>query len=331
LVVLMTVFLLVGALLGQAQIRIEPEPASPQYIVLDGVRHQNLTVFPVRLVGEPPTTEYLTLKEALDEDLIKITETPGGDVNTVLITNYSTRPIYIMAGEVIIGGKQDRTLGEDLIVPPKVKNMRVKVFCVEHGRWRGTAAHFGKAVGLANIQVRAAAQVSGDQAKVWSRVASANKALRTENETGTYRATFERPEARGLVEPFVRALRREVVRDPRTVGVVVAVGEDILCADLYGTPGLFRKFWPGLLQSYATEAAAQLATLPDWALRKMQPPTKRQAAEFLHRARTGRQQIVRDGVNDRTLRYDNEGVVGFELKAGVRGRGPSVHQGYYAH
>ncbi len=65
----------------------------------------------------------------------------GNEVNRLVVINNSDKPLYLMPGEVIIGGDQDRTIGSELVIPSGGKPMPIDVFCVEHGRWgrRSTA------------------------------------------------------------------------------------------------------------------------------------------------------------------------------------------------
>lgn len=64
-----------------------------------------------------------------------------GDVNRLMVVNNSDKPLYLMPGEVIVGGKQDRTIGQEIVIAPSKKPVPIDAFCVEHGRWneRGAA------------------------------------------------------------------------------------------------------------------------------------------------------------------------------------------------
>jgi len=59
----------------------------------------------------------------------------GNAVNELMVVNRSDRPLYLMPGEIIIGGDQDRTIAEELVIAPGDKPIAIDVFCVEHGRW----------------------------------------------------------------------------------------------------------------------------------------------------------------------------------------------------
>src|SRR5688500_15326945 len=98
----------------------------------------NLTVFPI-YSKEPRkiSSDYLTLDEAIKEKLIQVKELSSAEVNRVTVTNKASKAIYLMAGDIILGGQQDREVARDTIVPARVHNFVVEVFCVEHGRWAG--------------------------------------------------------------------------------------------------------------------------------------------------------------------------------------------------
>jgi hypothetical protein len=82
-----------------------------------------------------------TAPEAPDDDPTTANAAPAphraNSVNELMIVNRSEKPLYLMPGEIIIGGDQDRTIGEELVVAPDGKPIALDVFCVEHGRWGG--------------------------------------------------------------------------------------------------------------------------------------------------------------------------------------------------
>jgi len=189
----------------------EVTPASG-YKVLEPIRHGNLTVFPVVAAKTYPTGEFLTLDEGLRSGEVVVTEagnvqglirgpgTPvirheGAQVNRLVLANNSKRPLLLLAGEIVSGGKQDRVIGKDRIVPPESDPVDLSVFCVEPGRWIATSEHFGaseamygtvhgsvgRAVGtamaapapmaiMAQPSVRAKAMGDKDQGEVWAEV-----------------------------------------------------------------------------------------------------------------------------------------------------------------
>src|SRR5687767_9162138 len=92
--------------------------------------HENLTLY---LIHGPDgiTGDYLTLEEAMRDKKVVVRET--GNVSELAVENISNSPVYIQSGDIVKGGKQDRTLANDLVLAPKSKKVPIASFCVEHG------------------------------------------------------------------------------------------------------------------------------------------------------------------------------------------------------
>jgi hypothetical protein len=100
--------------------------------------------------------------------------TDSAQVNQLVLVNNSKRPLILLAGEVVTGGKQDRVVGKDRIVPAESDPVDLSVFCVEHGRWVGSSGKFDThASVMAQPSVRKRAMADADQSKVWEAVSSA--------------------------------------------------------------------------------------------------------------------------------------------------------------
>jgi len=96
--------------------------------------HDNLTVFLIHGRETLGTNEFLTLEEALRDKMAIVHET--GSVNQLTIENQSANAdVFIQSGDIIKGGKQDRTLPYDSIIEAKSGQVPIDSFCVEHGRW----------------------------------------------------------------------------------------------------------------------------------------------------------------------------------------------------
>lgn len=123
----------------------------------------------------------------------------GAVVNTLVIENKSDIPIFVLAGTVVRGGKQDRQIGQDFVVDAK-QTTPVDAFCVERGRWtmeregQTTGGRFVAVSSLANAKVRAAGQYAKDQSAVWDNVAKVNKAHSKSAASDTLLATLEAPD-----------------------------------------------------------------------------------------------------------------------------------------
>jgi ARG and Rhodanese-Phosphatase-superfamily-associated Protein domain len=239
---------------------VDPNDLGEGNSMLQPIKYQNLTLFPVVATGDVDTTDYLTLDEGMKSHKVRIREMTdddeGGDVNNLTLTNRSDRPLFVMAGEVVIGGHQDRIIGKNTIVPAR-KTQSIPVFCVEHGRWEGRHADFRSAGALAHTKLRQKAAYEG-QGDVWNEVASKNATRHTENDTGTYRETAAE-QATGTSAQWEKKFDESLAAVPqpirqRMVGYVVALNGDVVAIDVFGGPGLFGKLDGKLRRSYYAEA-----------------------------------------------------------------------------
>jgi hypothetical protein len=173
-----------------------PAEGSGPYRVLAPIESGSLLLFPVvrtdgKAAGETP---FLTLDEGFKSGEVEVTEAgraqglvrprrggqvsqPRGDeVNTLVLVNHSKRPLLLLAGEIVTGGKQDRIIAKDRIVPAGADPIDLSVFCIEPGRWTGATASFGAAGNgaaksfMVQPQVREQAMAAQDQQKVWDSV-----------------------------------------------------------------------------------------------------------------------------------------------------------------
>src|SRR5471030_108394 len=162
--------------------------ASSDYKLLAPISHGDLTIFPVVSNKSYDTAQFLTLDEGIRSGEVQVMERgnmgsmirhlpPGrtyvdsAQVNQLVLVNSSKRPLILLAGEVVTGGKQDRVVGKDRIVPGESDPVDLSVFCVEHGRWTETSAKFDThASVMLQPTVRMRAMVDQDQQKVWDEV-----------------------------------------------------------------------------------------------------------------------------------------------------------------
>ena len=63
---------------------------------------------------------------------------------------------------------------------------------------------------------------------------------------------------RATADEYVKALSGIVAKHPDAVGYAFAINGQVNSADVYSSPALFRKLWPGLLKASAVEAVAEM-------------------------------------------------------------------------
>ncbi len=264
-------------------------PKQSGYKVLAPISHGNLSIFPVVTGVRHDTGNLLTLDEGLRSGEVVVTEAggvrglmrgrrgrpvaeSGPEVNTLVLLNNSSRPLLLLAGEIVTGGKQDRVVGKDRIVPPHSDPLDLSVFCVEPGRWTETKAAFGGyGAQMAQPSVRKRAMADKDQRKVWAEVGSARNAMagaiattpgaRSEiSNTSSYAKAMQTRAASETVDRVAQPIMVSYagvihqLREQNAVGVVVAVRGEIIWADIFASSALLEKYWPKLARSYAAES-----------------------------------------------------------------------------
>ncbi len=295
-----------------------PVPGKPEgdWRLLDPVAYENITIFPVVSSSTQDTSPFLTLDEGLSSGAVIVSEqgaavlarsrdgrpvavpqyNSGASVNQLVLINRGKRPLLLLAGELVSGGKQDRIIGKDRIVPVGSDPLPLDVFCVEHGRWTGASSQFDASKTIVHPSVREQAAVGQNQNEVWSAVRSGTlaapkarsagvaagmatpappparlsteaigDAIATAAPTQSYRKIYEQSRAGASVDEFVAELERRFnratlgLKGERVVGVVVAYGGDVAWSDIFASGDLFEHYWSKLLRSYAVEAMARPA------------------------------------------------------------------------
>lgn len=241
---------------GLALLLAAPQGIGSSPAFLDEVRvgapvtRGNLTVFPLTLRRPAVAEGHLMLDEAMAQKQLAIEETGvQGSVNALRIENKADRPVVLVAGELLLGGKQDRIVARSLVLRPRSRT-EVPVFCVEHGRWRGSMS-FESAGALGHVALRTAA-LGGDQGKVWSEVARSNERLGTKTASDTYRAAARKLDAEA--GPLAREIVAVLARDPKVAGLGVAIDGEVVAVEWFASPRLFERIRQKLVASYAAQA-----------------------------------------------------------------------------
>jgi hypothetical protein len=322
------------ALVGSVPGSPEPGGARPEgeWHLLDPVTYENISVFPVVSSYSQDTSSFLTLEEGLATGEVAVHEqgsetmvrgrdgrpvylphpTSGGSVNQLVLINRSRRPLLLLAGELVSGGKQDRVIGKDRIVPAGGPPLPLDVFCVEHGRWTGSA-QFSAANTIVHPSVRESAAVDQAQTKVWNSVRNGTNvaapsaappakiaqpniqsAIAGNGRTEAYEKIYESRAVGVSIDDFVNEVERRFqsatagVKGERVVGVVVAYGGDVAWSDIFASGDLFDHYWRKLLRSYAVEAL----TRPSYRM----AASRDNANEFLRRLNGRETQETEPGV-----------------------------------
>jgi len=250
------------------------------------VTYDSLTVYPLRItvppgLSVPPAITLppgarapgpagasaaslapLTLAEALDQRAAVVREGPFPGQATVLVSNRSRdRALLLAAGEVLEGGRCDRIVARDVLVPPDTAGVPVAVCPVEEGRsgsGRASAASFRRSPGLAGAGLRglALSQAGADQVRDLVR-----RELDIHGISSRSRSLADTFSSRGALAPVRRIVDLQVTQllraleDPEVVGFAVAAGRELLGVEAYGSHDLLARSSRRALEGYALEAS----------------------------------------------------------------------------
>ncbi len=203
--------------------------------------------------------KIISLETALKNNWITIKETSqSGTVNALSLSNTGEFIIYGIAGEVVLGGKQDRILGEDVLLKPS-ETKQVKTFCVEHGRWstQSTGTQFKDYYNVSSNSVRQAAVVQQNQQEVWNNVKNIVEKNNATSHTGTYSALKNNEEFQKEFYSYFAAFKDLWKNDKDVIGIVAVSGDKVIGCDVFATHMIFQNSYNNLLYAYISEAITQ--------------------------------------------------------------------------
>jgi hypothetical protein len=206
------------------------------------------------VAGLPPMQ---TLDEARTAGSLLVTERDRAAVPEVVVDNRGKTHVLLLAGEILVGGKQNRVLREDLLLPPLSGPRLVGVYCVEQGRWNEGRRDFDSKASFAQPSLRREVVGQADQARVWSEVARSARIAAAPSPTGSYQQVYDKPEVQAHLAEAERGLVAPAAE--RTVGAAVYVHDRFTGLDAFADPGLFARAWPKLLRAHAVEAYGRAA------------------------------------------------------------------------
>lgn len=270
-----------------------------------------LQVFGLRSNWQRKPT-YVTLDEALRSETLLVTEmSEGGTVSTLKVTNHGPQRVFLMAGEHLIGAKQNRVLNASVLIDAK-SSASIPVSCVEAGRWRyqsksfsspGTMAH-GALRKIMSPHTKGGYETQGmacsNQGAVWSEVARKLGSLGSCSPSQALHQAYE--DHASKLESITTRL--PVPRD--CSGVAFAVYGQIVGTDWFDCSETLQKLWPKLVRAYALDALEQAGV----AERQVSPETLR---SWLHTAAKAEARAFKSPGLGLDVRLEGPALVGASL------------------
>jgi hypothetical protein len=276
--------------------------------------YKNLTVFAL-LSDYAANLDYLTLDEALAENLIEVMEvSQGGSVPELKVLNKSDRMVLILDGEELVGAKQNRIVNTTILVAGNTTTV-IPVSCVEQGRWACRSDKFfsENRIMASKLRARKADQVkqslknlgnfSSDQGAIWNGVSEMAFSLNAESPSMAMSEIYRKnaPSIDRYVEHFD-------LTDSQ-VGAVFIINGKVAGMDCFGRPETFTKVFKKLVESYALDAIDSLGKYDEKALRV----SKTDAGKFMEAASGWRMEAHQSVGLGTDCRLDSDQSAGFAL------------------
>ena len=227
-----------------------------------------LQVFALKWRADPGV-DYVTLDEALADSVLDVTEIDeGGQVQTIKVVNKSNRMVFMMAGELLVGCKQDRVLNTSMLVRGK-SDTRIPVACVEAGRWGYRSRRFssGESSSHSSLRMllsrqssnhyRAQGTPGSDQGAVWAEVARKMGKMGSSSSSAALQDMFK--DYAEKLDGMLRSLSAPA----GCHGAVFVINGKITGADLFDRPATVTKVWPKLINGYAIDALEEPEEKPN--------------------------------------------------------------------
>ena len=249
--------------------------------------HEKLRLYPI-IASETFTNankdigKFTILKDAIEDKKIIITEVGAtdiadstqvqsinaerdvsGSVNTLFAKNTSQDTIFIMAGEVVKGGKQDRVIGQDVVIAPG-EETNLSAFCVERSRWTTKESNAGQFTGYFNVlsmDIRKTVTTEQSQQEVWNKVGKHTTMNAAQSETESYTNLANAEEYQTELAAYINAFQDAFKNNERILGVIAVTGNEIMGVDIFATHDLFITNYQNLLHSYVGNAITNGATV----------------------------------------------------------------------
>jgi len=224
--------------------------------------HGHVVVIPI--IGENGSgPDYLTMKEAMEQQLLTVTEvTEGGTVPELKVINKGGKPVLLLDGEELSGAKQNRVLNTTILLKEKSETL-IPVSCTEHGRWSYRSAHFEESGHIMSAKLRRIKNASvhenlkamrsfrSDQGAVWDEIAIQARINEVSPVTGAMKDVLEAKQED--LDAFLEHL--PIVADQN--GLIVLVNGKVVGLDMVSRPAAFGMLHPKLIRSYVMDALTE--------------------------------------------------------------------------
>ena len=197
-------------------------------------------------------TNYISFEEAAKRGRVSVRQ--DKNCSRLTVRNFSARPLYIMAGEMVYGGMQDRVFQDDLIIPP-FERIKVKYQCVEKSRYlrRYQGSYYYRS-GKVLLPPTMRNMVSeGRQGQVWDGVKTLHQKFKSGKDDHSVHLVYRSIKVKKQLRFYERRLA-QLLSSRNTAGMIVTINDHYVGTDFFTDPRLFHKVKAKLIRSYALQA-----------------------------------------------------------------------------
>ncbi len=239
----------------------------------DTQQYGRLTIRPV-IAESDVNLPFLTLEEALDQNVLEITEVDeAGSVPELLVKNIGDIDVILIEGETLEGAKQNRMVNTTTIVPAKGEIV-LPVTCVERGRWSYRSRYFSSGGQVAYPSMRRSShravsdnlirfdRADSDQSGVWSELSAKMSRFSIESETEAA-ADLEPETLKQALIYDQRPLEEGITHQPGQIGFLAFIDGGFAGGDLFGSPEICRKQLMKLAKGYLIDMVDEGIEFPE--------------------------------------------------------------------
>ncbi len=223
--------------------------------------YENMTIIPI-IMQDSKSMDFITIKEAEEEDLIEIVE--SNSVNQLKVISKSDKQVLIPFGMTVHGGKQDRTIWEPILLPARdgktimkslstiKRDFIIPAKCIEQSRWSYTKSKGFKASNMRihpNVAFEAISPAG--QGAVWNEIQSYRNEMKYASHIAPTQSYLDmtvntQKEAEKIVNNF-RKVRNQC-------GIAVFINNEFIGMEFYANSDAWLSMSEDIFKAFAIEA-----------------------------------------------------------------------------
>ncbi|MDI6643573.1 MAG: hypothetical protein QME14_00820 [Methanobacteriaceae archaeon] len=220
--------------------------------------YKGMSVIPLYNIGYE--FKYITLKEALEANLLTVTEIDeSGSVPELKVINKADVPVLLLDGEELVGAKQNRVLNTTILLKQNSETV-IPVSCTEEGRWSYSSRKFSESGNVASYRVRRSKSSSvheslkirgeyrSNQSAVWDEIENISRRANVNSHTRAMRDVYQ-----SKSKDLDKYLESFPPSDGQK-GLLVMINGEVMGLDILSSSEAYKILHQKLLKSYALEA-----------------------------------------------------------------------------